>query len=110
MRLAILSIVALGFAVACTPTSTEPPKAGAEADARPLNVEQLMGAPWRVVSVNGKPPHPADRGWKDTVAVYPNETVVVMPYFDYFPGRYVFHCHAAEHGDMSMMGQMEVVA
>ena len=26
------------------------------------------------------------------------------------PGVYVFHCHAAEHGDMSMMGQMEVVA
>ena len=39
-----------------------------------------------------------------------NETVVVQPYFDYFPGVYVFHCHAAEHGDMSMMGQMEVVA
>jgi FtsP/CotA-like multicopper oxidase with cupredoxin domain len=42
--------------------------------------------------------------------VYPNETVVVRPYFDYFAGLYVFHCHAAEHGDMSMMGQMEVVA
>ena len=53
---------------------------------------------------------PGDAGWKDTVAVYPNQTVVVRPYFDYFPGVYVFHCHAAEHGDMSMMGQMEVVA
>ena len=59
---------------------------------------------------NGQPPHPGDAGWKDTVAVYPNQTVVVRPYFDYFPGVYVFHCHAAEHGDMSMMGQMEVVA
>ena len=38
------------------------------------------------------------------------QTVVVQPYFDYFPGVYVFHCHAAEHGDMSMMGQMEVIA
>ena len=46
----------------------------------------------------------------DTVAVYPNQTVVVRPYFDYYTGVYVFHCHAAEHGDMSMMGQMEVVA
>ena len=36
--------------------------------------------------------------------------MVVRPYFDYFTGVYVFHCHAAEHGDMSMMGQMEVVA
>ena len=57
-----------------------------------------------------QPPHPGDRGWKDTVAVLPNQTVVVRPYFDYFSGVYVFHCHAAEHGDMSMMGQMEVVA
>ena len=70
----------------------------------------MHGYHFRVVSVNGKPPHPGDAGWKDTVAVLPNQTVVVRPYFDYFPGVYVFHCHAAEHGDMSMMGQMEVVA
>jgi FtsP/CotA-like multicopper oxidase with cupredoxin domain len=68
----------------------------------------LHGYHFRVVSVNGEPPHPGDAGWKDTVAVYPNQTVVVRPYFDYFTGVYVFHCHAAEHGDMSMMGQMEV--
>jgi spore coat protein A len=70
----------------------------------------MHGYLFKVVSVNGEPPHPGNRGWKDTVAVYPNEEVVVMPYFDYFAGRYVFHCHAAEHGDMNMMGQMEVVA
>jgi FtsP/CotA-like multicopper oxidase with cupredoxin domain len=63
-----------------------------------------------VVSVDGQPPSPGDRGWKDTVAVYPRSTVVIRPYFDYFTGVYVFHCHAAEHGDMSMMGQMQVVA
>ncbi len=39
-----------------------------------------------------------------------NQTVTVRPYFDYYTGVYVFHCHAAEHGDMSMMGQMEVTA
>ena len=70
----------------------------------------MHGYHFKIVSMNGKAPHPGDRGWKDTVAVYPNETVVVRPYFDYFAGLYVFHCHAAEHGDMSMMGQMEVVA
>ena len=59
---------------------------------------------------HGKPPHPADRGWKDTVAVYPQSTVVIRPNFDYYAGRYVFHCHASEHSDMSMMGTMEVVA
>ena len=70
----------------------------------------LHGYHFRVVSVDGAPPHPGDAGWKDTVAVYAHQTVVVRPYFDYFTGVYVFHCHAAEHGDMSMMGQMEVVA
>jgi FtsP/CotA-like multicopper oxidase with cupredoxin domain len=70
----------------------------------------LHGYHFRVVSIAGRRPHPGDSGWKDTVSVAPRQTVVVRPYFDYFPGRYVFHCHAAEHGDMSMMGQMEVVA
>jgi FtsP/CotA-like multicopper oxidase with cupredoxin domain len=70
----------------------------------------LHGYHFKVVSVDGAPPSPGDRGWKDTVAVYPHSTVVIRPYFDYFTGVYVFHCHAAEHGDMSMMGQMEVVA
>jgi spore coat protein A len=70
----------------------------------------MHGYHFRVVSIDGQPPHPGDAGWKDTVAVYAHQTVVVRPYFDYFTGVYVFHCHAAEHGDMSMMGQMEVVA
>ena len=70
----------------------------------------LHGCRFRVISQGGKPPHPADRAWKDTVAVLPGETVVVRPYFDGFPGRYVFHCHNSEHGDQAMMGNMEVVA
>jgi FtsP/CotA-like multicopper oxidase with cupredoxin domain len=70
----------------------------------------LHGCRFRVISQGGKPPHPADRAWKDTVAVLPGETVVVQPYFDGFAGRYVFHCHNSEHGDQAMMGNMEVVA
>jgi FtsP/CotA-like multicopper oxidase with cupredoxin domain len=70
----------------------------------------LHGYHFRIVSVNGAPPHPGDRGWKDTVPVYPQQTVVIRPNFDFFAGRYVFHCHASEHSDMSMMGTMEVVA
>jgi spore coat protein A len=65
---------------------------------------------FRVVSIDGKPPQPGDAAWKDTIPVLPHQTVVIRPSFDYYAGRYVFHCHAAEHGDMSMMGQMEVVA
>jgi len=68
----------------------------------------LHGYHFQVQSVNGKPPAPGDAAWKDTVAVLPGSTVTIRPYFDYFPGKYVFHCHAAEHGDMSMMGQMQV--
>jgi FtsP/CotA-like multicopper oxidase with cupredoxin domain len=70
----------------------------------------MHGHHFKVVSIDGQPPGPAEASWKDTIAVYPGSTVKVRPYFDYFPGRYVFHCHASEHGDMSMMGQMEVVA
>jgi FtsP/CotA-like multicopper oxidase with cupredoxin domain len=65
---------------------------------------------FRVISVGGHPPGPADAGWKDVITVPPGQTAVVQPYFDRFPGRFVFHCHTAEHGDNNMMGQMEVVA
>jgi spore coat protein A, manganese oxidase len=51
---------------------------------------------------------PGFSGWKDTVPVRPGETVTVHPWFDPYPGRYVFHCHALEHGDFGMMLQMEV--
>ena len=47
-------------------------------------------------------------GWKDTVAVRPDTSVTVQPYFAPYPGRYVFHCHALEHGDFGMMLQLEV--
>jgi FtsP/CotA-like multicopper oxidase with cupredoxin domain len=70
----------------------------------------LHGMLYRIVERSTGVVHPGDRGWKDTVAVYAHQTVVIRPYFDYFTGVYVFHCHAAEHGDMSMMGQMQVVA
>ena len=70
----------------------------------------LHGYHFRIVSIDGRLPHPGDRGWKDTVPVLPQQTVVIRPNFDYYAGRYVFHCHASEHSDMSMMGTMEVVA
>jgi spore coat protein A len=68
----------------------------------------LHGCHFRVISVNGRRPHPGDRGWKDTVNVWPGQSVVVRPYFRQFAGRYVFHCHTAEHSDVSMMGVMEI--
>ena len=42
-------------------------------------------------------------------ACCPDETVTVQPWFVPYTGRYVFHCHALEHGDKAMMLQLEVV-
>ena len=70
----------------------------------------LHGYHFRVVSVNGAAAAPGrSRAGRTRSRSIRSQTVVVRPYFDYFTGVYVFHCHAAEHGDMSMMGQMEVV-
>lgn len=66
-------------------------------------------AHFQVVSVGGRKPDRVDRkAMKDTVLVGPNETATVKVLFAGFPGRYVFHCHALEHGDRDMMGQMRV--
>jgi spore coat protein A, manganese oxidase len=68
-------------------------------------------AHFKVVTVNGVAPDEVlARGMHDTVRVGPQQEVVIRPWFDYYNGLYVFHCHASEHGDMSMMGQMQVEA
>ena len=69
----------------------------------------LHGMLFRMVERSSGVVHAADRGWKDTVAVQPNETVSIQPWFAPYPGRYVFHCHNLEHGDKAMMLQLEVV-
>ncbi len=69
-------------------------------------------AHFQVLSVGGRKPHPADGGFgfKDTVPVPGNQRATIRVYFAGFTGRYVFHCHALEHGDHEMMRQMEVTA
>ena len=47
-----------------------------------------------------------DLGWKDTVLVWPGETVRIAIDFSHdFPGSqtYLFHCHNLEHEDAGMM-------
>lgn len=47
-----------------------------------------------------------DLGWKDTVLVWPGETVkIALDFAHKFPGdqTYVFHCHNLEHEDAGMM-------
>jgi FtsP/CotA-like multicopper oxidase with cupredoxin domain len=69
----------------------------------------LHGMLFRIVERSSGVVHPGERDWKDTIGVLPGETVTVQPWFAPYSGRYVFHCHALEHGDKAMMLQLEVV-
>lgn len=63
----------------------------------------------RIIDRSGAEPAPAERGDKDTVTVYPGETVRVRLTFTRHRGVYPYHCHMIDHGAMGMMGQLEVV-
>jgi FtsP/CotA-like multicopper oxidase with cupredoxin domain len=52
---------------------------------------------------------PWEQGWKDTVLVYPGETVSVVATFDAQRGRFMMHCHNLEHEDHGMMLNFAVV-
>jgi spore coat protein A len=62
---------------------------------------------FRVLSRGGREPGPFDGGLKDTVDLRPGEAVEVIARFDGYRGRYMFHCHNAEHEDMGMMATFE---
>jgi spore coat protein A len=64
---------------------------------------------FRVLSRGGHEPGPYDVGLKDTVDLRPGEAVEVIARFDGYRGRYMFHCHNAEHEDMGMMANFETV-
>ncbi|MEV0677343.1 multicopper oxidase family protein [Actinosynnema sp. NPDC050436] len=64
---------------------------------------------FRVLSRGGRAPGPHDVGRKDTVDLRPGEAVEVIARFDGYRGRYMFHCHNAEHEDMGMMANFETV-
>lgn len=64
---------------------------------------------FRVLSRSARPPLPHDAGLKDTISLRPGEAVEIITRFDGYRGRYLFHCHNAEHEDMGMMANLEVV-
>ena len=54
---------------------------------------------------------PTDLGWKDTILIWPGETVrIAIDFSVAYPGsqQYVFHCHNLEHEDMGMMVNYKV--
>ena len=54
-----------------------------------------------------------DLGWKDTILVWPGETVrIAIDFTNVFKGDqiYLFHCHNLEHEDQGMMLNYRVIA
>lgn len=67
----------------------------------PMHVHGVM---FQVYSRNGNTNLAAnDEGWKDTVLVFPNETVSTLIKFVDYTGIYLLHCHNLEHETDGMM-------
>ncbi|MEU7869112.1 multicopper oxidase domain-containing protein [Dactylosporangium sp. NPDC049140] len=64
---------------------------------------------FRVLSRGGGPPLPHDAGLKDTISLRPGESAEIITRFDGYRGRFLFHCHNAEHEDMGMMANLEII-
>ena len=77
-------------------------------------LERLNSPPqWSAMARFGKGRAVSDLGWKDTVLVWPGETVrIAIDFAHDFPGNqtYVFHCHNLEHEDAGMMINFRVLA
>ena len=77
-------------------------------------LERLNSPPqWSATARFGKGRSVSDLGWKDTVLVWPGETVrIAIDFAHDFPGSqtYVFHCHNLEHEDGGMMINFRVSA
>ena len=63
---------------------------------------------FQVLSINGEDPPPELSGWKDTVLVWPGETMRFIARYEDYTGLFMYHCHLLVHEDAGMMGQFEV--
>ncbi|MEV7513384.1 multicopper oxidase family protein [Streptomyces sp. NPDC089922] len=63
---------------------------------------------FRVLERNGAPVSPAEAGLKDTVRLFPGETVRLHATFDTYRGTYVYHCHLLDHSAMGMMANLRI--
>ncbi|MEU2229938.1 multicopper oxidase family protein [Streptomyces vietnamensis] len=63
---------------------------------------------FRILSRGGDEPLPHDGGLKDTVSLRPGESAEIITRWEGYRGRYLFHCHNAEHEDMGMMANLQV--
>ena len=67
----------------------------------------LHGVQFKVLNRNGETPPENEKGWKDTIALYPGESVEIEVEFPE-KGIFMYHCHILEHEDNGMMGQVLV--
>lgn len=77
--------------------------------AHPFHIHDIQ---FTVLDINGNPPSPELRGYKDVILVKPNETVRFITKFDDFASDktpYMYHCHLLHHEDDGMMGTFLVL-
>lgn len=77
--------------------------------AHPFHIHDIQ---FLVLDVNGNPPPPELRGYKDVVLVKPYETLRFITKFDDFADDntpYMYHCHLLHHEDDGMMGNFLVL-
>jgi FtsP/CotA-like multicopper oxidase with cupredoxin domain len=78
---------------------------------RPHNFH-IHDVQFQVLDIDGRPPLPHLRGWKDTIYATPNLTIRLIAQFSDLADPatpYMFHCHLLRHEDAGMMGQFVVV-
>ena len=63
----------------------------------------------RIISRDGRPPPPHERGRKDVYVLTPGEKVRIVMRFRGFQGKYVTHCHNLVHEDHAMMFRWDIV-
>lgn len=63
---------------------------------------------FQILTRNGEPPRPYERGWKDTVYLGENDNIQIIANFKQHQGKYVIHCHNIVHEDHDMMTQYQV--
>ena len=78
----------------------------ASSEPHPFHVHATQ---FQVVSRSSGPLGPHELGLKDTVLVWPGETVQLAIRFERHAGLYVLHCHNLEHEDAGMMLNLEVL-
>jgi FtsP/CotA-like multicopper oxidase with cupredoxin domain len=63
---------------------------------------------FQILSRNGRPPGPTERGRKDVARLNFDEQVKVFIRFRDFVGRYPMHCHNTLHEDHAMMVRFDI--